>query len=234
MMGRRKGHDGEEPATEEWVEEEAVVETEELELDDDERLPWLESADYDEGGQGVDTGRILGFLMLALLLLAAVLGGAWYFFNRAPAADLVADGSTIEAPEGPYKERPDDPGGRIAEGTGDIAPVVGEGQSREGRLAPQETPQPSIATAGSDGAAEDSSGVAVQVGAFSNRETAERGWQTLMRQTEVLSGVRHRVVEGQADIGKVFRLQAVAADAAGAKQLCDALQADGVACQVKR
>jgi dihydroxyacetone kinase len=41
-------------------------------------------------------------------------------------------------------------------------------------------------------------------------------------------------VEGQADIGKVYRLQAVADDVAAAKRLCDALQSDGVACQVKR
>jgi hypothetical protein len=227
MMGRRKGQDGEEPATGDWAEDEAVVETEELELADDERLPWLESADYEEE-QGVDTGRILGFAILGLLAIGLVLGGVWYFGNRTGNPDIVADGSTIEAPEGPYKERPEDPGGRIAEGTGDVAPVVGEGRSPEARLARPETPTPSVA------AARSAEGVAVQVGAFSTRETAERGWATLTRQTGALSGVEHRVVEGQADIGKVFRLQAMAGDAATATALCKALEADGVACQVKR
>ena len=227
MMGRRKGQDGEGPAADEWTGDEAVVETEELELAEDERLPWLESADYEEE-QGVDTGRILGFAILGLLAVGLVLGGIWYFGNRTTDPDLVADGSTIEAPEGPYKARPEDPGGRIAEGTGDVAPVVGEGRSPEGRLAQPETPTPSVA------AARSADGVGVQVGAFSTLDTAERGWVTLTRQTEVLSGVEHRVVEGQADIGKVFRLQAVAGDEAAAKALCKALEADGVACQVKR
>jgi len=41
-------------------------------------------------------------------------------------------------------------------------------------------------------------------------------------------------VEGEADIGTVYRLQAVAGDAASANRLCSALKGDGVACQVKR
>ena len=235
MMGRSKrGGEGDEPV-EEWTEEQPVEGTEELGLDDDERLPWLESSDYDDEPQGVDTGRILGFLILAVLLLAVVLGGGWYFLNRGADGDQVADGSTIEAPEGPYKERPEDPGGRIAEGTGDVAPAVGEGQSREGRLARAEEPQAPAQDREDEAArAPAPTGVGVQVGAFSNRETAERGWATLNRQTEALSGVKYRIVEGQADIGKVFRLQAVAGDLAAARRLCNALEADGVACQVKR
>jgi hypothetical protein len=41
------------------------------------------------------------------------------------------------------------------------------------------------------------------------------------------------VVEGKADIGTVYRLQALAGDAAGATDLCARLKAAGVACQVK-
>ncbi|RXZ64075.1 SPOR domain-containing protein [Pelagerythrobacter rhizovicinus] len=212
-----------------------AMETHELELDDDERLPWLESADDEEDGQGVDAGRVVGFALLALLALAVLLGGGWYLLRETGDRDFVADGSTIEAPEGPYKERPEEPGGRVARGTGDIAPAVGEGQSREGRLAQdQDVPSPSAPATGDDGDEEASTGVAVQVGAFSNRETAQRGWATLTRQTEALSGVKHRIVEGRADIGTVYRLQALAVDVAAARRLCDALQADGVACQVKR
>ena len=77
-------------------------------------------------------------------------------------------------------------------------------------------------------------GIGVQVGAYSNRETAEAGWASLVRQTDALAGVRHRIVQGQADIGTVYRLQAVAGNEASARALCDALKADGIACQVKR
>ncbi|WP_338444914.1 SPOR domain-containing protein [Pelagerythrobacter marensis] len=229
MAGREGEYEGEEPGTEAW---EDAEDNGRLELDEDERLPWLESADYEE--PGVDTGRIVGFVLIALLILAAVVGGGWYLLNRDSGGDVVADGSTIEAPEGPYKERPEDPGGRIADGTGNVAPAIGEGETREGRLAESSAAQPSAGGGkGSADASDAPEGVGVQVGAFSSRETAQRGWTTLMRQTDALNGVRHRIVEGQADIGKVYRLQAIADDLASARQLCETLQADGVACQVK-
>jgi len=46
--------------------------------------------------------------------------------------------------------------------------------------------------------------------------------------------VNHRVVEGKADIGTVYRLQAMTSDGSAANSLCSHLQADGVKCQVKR
>lgn len=212
--------------------------------DEDERLPWLESGDEDDEDGGVDTGRIFGLALLALLALAVIIGGIWWFGNRGPHPELVADGSTIEAPEGPYKEKPADPGGKKFEGTGNLAPAVGEGQSREGRIA-DNAPKPAIDAPKSDDRAAPtaprateapaaSGGVAVQVGAYSSKAAADAGWQRLQGQTDKLNGVSHRVVEGQADIGTVFRLQAVAGDATSASRLCSALKGDGVACQVKR
>jgi hypothetical protein len=56
----------------------------------------------------------------------------------------------------------------------------------------------------------------------------------LVQAHSVLSGVRHRVVEGKADIGTVYRLQAVPGDAAAANALCGRLKAGGLACQVKQ
>jgi hypothetical protein len=205
--------------------------------DEDERLPWLESGEYDDEDHGVDTGRILGFALVGLLVIAALVGGIWWFSRPGLDRELVADGSTIAAPEGPYKVRPQDPGGKQFEGTGNLAPAVGEGLTREGRLARGEAPKPSIAarTNPDAPAAEPAAtvGSVVQVGAYSTRETAESGWQKLMRETDKLAGVSHRVVQGQADIGTVYRLQAIAGDAAAASALCRALKSDGVACQVK-
>jgi hypothetical protein len=42
------------------------------------------------------------------------------------------------------------------------------------------------------------------------------------------------VVEGKADIGTVYRLQALAGDTGAATSLCSHLEADGVKCQVKK
>lgn len=208
--------------------------------DEDERLPWLESGDDDDQDEGgVDTGRIVGFAMFAALALAALVGGIWWFGQRAPDAEMVADGSTIQAPVGPYKVRPSEPGGKTFEGTGNLAPAVGEGMTTEGRIADQ-APAPSIdapkpgQTPTPAASAPPASGVAVQVGAYSSKETAEAGWQKLLARTDQLAGVSHRVVEGKADMGTVFRLQAMAGNASAASALCQALSADGVDCQVKR
>jgi hypothetical protein len=56
----------------------------------------------------------------------------------------------------------------------------------------------------------------------------------LSTQYEALSGLKHRVVEGSADIGTVYRLQVLAGDVTGANALCGRLKAAGLACQVKR
>jgi len=204
--------------------------------DEDERLPWLESGDDDDDEVGgVDTGRIVGFALFAALALAALVGGIWWFGQRGPDPELVADGSTIEAPVGPYKERPANPGGKTFEGTGNLAPAVGEGKTTEGVIA-DELPKPSVDTPkpGQTPAPAAAGGIGVQVGAYNSKETAEAGWQKLLSRTDKLAGVGHRVVEGKADMGTVYRLQAVAGDAAGASALCRALKGDGIDCQVKR
>lgn len=234
--------------------------------DDDEQLPWLESPeDYDQ--EGPDSGRILGFALIGLLALAAIVGGIWWASNRGESSMVVADGSTIEAPDAPYKSKPEDPGGKTFAGTGDTSFKVGEGKVSDGQIASDTAPKPGIdrdqvgakagAKTGSD-AKSDTAGklavkpatvpkpkpsatpetasgsVPVQVGAYSNKSAAEAGWNTLYGRHEALKGVKYRIVEGQADIGTVYRLQAMAGSAAAANSLCSALKADGAACQVKR
>lgn len=218
----------------------AVGEPEELAFaDDNERLPWLESdEDYEQEGN-VDTGRIVGFALLALLALAVLVGLIWWLGKRGPDPELVPDGSTIEAPAGDYKVKPKNPGGQTFEGTGDIAPSVGEGKKTEGRIATDDGTKSTAGgqsddKAGGETATAPISGPGVQVGAYSSKATAEQGWASLMRQTDKLNGVRHRVIEGKVDIGTIYRLQAVPGDLAAANALCAELKADGVACQVKR
>lgn len=212
----------------------------ELDLADTDNLPWLESDAEDEEAGGLDIGQILGFAGVLLLVLAAVVGAVWYVSNRASSADVVADGSVIEAPAGPIKERPEDPGGKQFAGTGNIAPLVGEGETREAVVASPAapaTPAPKPAPSASASAAAPSepavAGVGVQLAAYGTRARAEQGWSDLSRRTEVLNGVKHRVVEGKVDIGTVYRLQAVAGSRAEAERLCAALKADGLDCQIK-
>jgi len=227
------GREGDEPLDDAVESKYSIDDVEELSLSEEEEpLPWLESGDYDDEEEGVDTGRIIGFVVMAALALAVLFGAIWFFSNQSTDPELIADGSTIEAPEGPTKEKPEVPGGRTFAGTGDVAPAVSEGQSREGRLAEQPAPKPTIDVATTINTAA-TGGVAVQVGAYSTKASAETGWNVLNRQTDAIKGFKYRIVEGKADIGTVYRLQAVTADAAAAKSLCDTLRADGLACQVK-
>lgn len=213
---------------------------EELDLGrDGESLPWLESVENDDGHeQGFDTTRLIGIGLLMIVVLGLIVGGIWWATNSATGGPE-PDGSLIEAPTEPYRVRPENEGGKTFAGTGDTSFAVGEGQTREGRLAPA-TPEPAAEPtddAPSQPAPPRSgalpAGTAVQVGAYSSRADAETGWSTLIRQTEVLSGVDYRIVEGRADIGTVFRLQAAAGDAANARRMCQALNGDGLPCTVK-
>ncbi len=213
-----------------------------LDLADDESLPWLEAGEDEDEAAGFDTSRLWLMGVLALALLAVVIGGIWFFSNQA-SDEPPADGSVIAAPDAPYKTKPENPGGKTFAGTGDTSFAVGEGQTREGKLAEPagapaagsgESASPTIASTVNTGSRRAPlPGTAVQVGAYPRRADAQAAWSNLIRQTEALNGVEHRVVEAQVDIGRVYRLQALAGDRASANRLCAALKADGLACFVK-
>ncbi len=216
--------------------DDGVIEPEELAFaHEDERLPWLE-ADDDAEEPGVDTGRVIAFVIGALVLLGLVIGALWWSFRDHTDTAVVADGSTIKAPAGPYKTRPTDPGGAEAVGTGDTSFAVAEGKGPDGRVADaSEAPRPSIDRnqAGTRAPAPAAGAIGVQVGAYSSRDRAEAGWSTLSTRYPALDGVSHRVVEGTVDGSPIFRLQAVAGDVKAAQALCSALQSQGGDCQVK-
>jgi hypothetical protein len=211
----------------------------ELDLNSDDSLPWLEAEEDERGSGGLDTGQIAGFALLLLAVFALLGGGAYYLSQSGGSNAVEPDGSLIAAPEGPIKQRPADPGGKEFAGTGNVAPVVGEGGTRESRLAIEEPePEPAgisdeAAPAPAPAAAETIRGVPVQLAAYTTRARAEQGWLELSRRTDVLSGAKHRITTGIVDIGTVYRLQVVAGDRAAANALCEALRADGLDCQVK-
>lgn len=230
----------------------------ELDLSDEDSLPWLE-ADEDEDDDSGDNTQIIVLGLILLGILIAAVGAVWYLSNRAGGDAEVADGSVIEAPEGPIKERPEDPGGKEFAGTGNVAPVVGEGGTRDGVINTDgvggegsgdangatggsdagSTNEGSAGTNGSESAGSDNSasssgsGVGVQLAAYSSRARAEQGWREISRRTDALTGLRFRIEEGVVDIGKVYRLQAVSSDRAAANRLCAKLKSDGIDCQVK-
>lgn len=228
--------------------EELDQSADELDLASDASLPWLEADEDDSSAGAFDTRQIILFAGGLLAFAALVVGGVWAVSNQFASTALEPDGSVIAAPEGPIKERPENPGGKQFAGTGNVAPLVGEGGTPQSVVAsadkPTATPAPGATTAAAsaDKPAADKpaasepvlSGIGVQLAAYSSRERAEQGWSDLARRSETLQGARHRVVEGQVDAGTVYRLQAVTGTRAEADALCAALKREGLDCQVKR
>ena len=93
---------------------------------DEDRLPWLEPVDDYEDDEGISIGRLIGAVVVGLVALALVIGGIFWLRNRDSSG---GDGALIEAPAGPIKERPGEPGGMAVEGTGDVAYDASVGQS---------------------------------------------------------------------------------------------------------
>jgi hypothetical protein len=215
-----------------------------LELgDDDVRLPWLEGDDegLDENrGSGSMQGLLLA--LLGLLAIGVIAGGIYMVMRDKPDEQLVADGGIIAAPKEPFKVKPENPGGEVVAGTGDTSFAVAEGQSRQVRIdggeqqvGPDAAPatKPEAPAQPKAPAAPTGDGVGVQVGAYSSKDAAEAGWNALKTQYPALSGISHRVLQGQADIGTVYRLQAVPGDLAAARALCSGMKGAGLSCQVK-
>lgn len=232
---------------EEWNGEDGEqLETEQLALsDEDDRLPWLESADDAEYEyEGSDSSGMMKLVLMGLVALAVLIGAIWWATHRSPDPALTADGSLVQADAQPYKEAPKDPGGKQFDGTGDSSFAVSEGQNRPAQLGGADKGAAAPAPANADPAAKPAvnvgqgaasgSGVGVQVGAYSSKESAEAEWAKLVSKSKgVLSGVSHRVVAGSADNGTIYRLQAVAPDAAAANALCSKLKGAGLSCMVK-
>ena len=223
--------------------EEIEVVGDELDLTDADSLPWLESDDEDDRAGGIDPSQVIIFVAILFAILLAVVGLVWFLSRDSGGAAIEPDGSTIAAPEGPIKERPDDAGGREFAGTDDVAPVVGEGETRdmvmgedpvvEEPVATPEPAEPEPAPSPAPTASSAPTGVGVQVAAYGSRQRAEQGWRDLQRKTTALDGVRYRIEQARVDIGTVYRLQAVMPNVSAANELCAALKRDGLDCQVK-
>ena len=96
-----------------------------LDLDEADRLPWLETVEADEP-EGVGIGKVVALVILGLAILAAIGFGFYKWQANRAAAD--GDGAVIAAPEGDYKVRPADPGGLKVKGEGNTAIATSAGK----------------------------------------------------------------------------------------------------------
>lgn len=110
-------------------------------LGEEDRLPWLEPVEPAEEDP-VSPKSLVAFVIAGLALIALVVGGIWWYMNRAPET---GDGTLITAPQGPYRVKPDEPGGMEVEGQGDAVPAATEGVDPEGRLDMDAVPEMPVA-----------------------------------------------------------------------------------------
>ena len=212
-----------------------------LNLNDPDRLPWLETADGYEYDDRASPLRIAVMLLAGLVLLAAIVG-AIYWLQRNQIGGANGNGELIAAPAGAYKVKPQDAGGKRFEGEGDSAFAASEGTKTGATLVPAAktatTPTPSAtasATAPASNAAAPAGAVMVQLGAFGDSAKADTAWAALNKRFGFLAGTNRKIAEASVEGGrKVFRLQAVTANASAAQQLCAKLKAAGENCLIVR
>lgn len=92
---------------------------------DDDRLPWLETVEEDYR-EGPSFGRILLLIFLLLLVIGAAAGGYYWYQKQ---QGLTGNGQLINAQEGDYKVKPDEPGGQVVEGEGDSVFSTSQGNA---------------------------------------------------------------------------------------------------------
>ncbi|MFC4291755.1 SPOR domain-containing protein [Sphingorhabdus arenilitoris] len=207
-----------------------------LNLDDPDRLPWLETADGYEYDDGASPLKVAGLVLGGLALLALIVGGIYWMQRNQTGGVDGGNGELIAAQEGDYKVRPEDAGGKSFEGEGDAAFAASEGKKTASTVSTAKpeaaAPVPAPAAPGANAPIAAGSSF-VQMGAFSDAASADKAWAALGKRFAFLSGVNKRIAEGSGEGGrKVFRLQAVASDAAAAQQLCAKLKAAGEGCLI--
>jgi hypothetical protein len=211
-----------------------------LGLDDPDRLPWLETADGYEYDEGASPLKVAGMVLGGLALLAAIVGGI-YWMQRNQTGGATGNGELIAAQEGDYKVKPDEAGGKTFEGEGDSAFAASEGKKTGATIAPAVKAGDTKASDKAVGTKPAASGpapagaVMVQLGAFGDSAKADTAWAGLTKRFGFLAGTNRRIAEASGEGGrKIFRLQAITANAAAAQQLCAKLKAAGENCLIVR
>ncbi|MEO9601384.1 SPOR domain-containing protein [Parasphingorhabdus sp.] len=206
---------------------------ESLDLDDDDRLPWLESAeDYDDDGE-YSPIRVALFVAFALLLLAAIVGGI-YWWQKGNGGGLDGEGELITVQEGDYKVRPDDPQAKTFEGEGDASFAASEGQETPAQMGNPVEAEVPIRKADAEPAADDAETALIQLGAFSSASLADNSWSGYARRFESIGALPKKILQGTVDGGTIYRLNAVAPSRDAAREICNNLKAAGESCLVVR
>lgn len=114
---------------------------ENMDLREDDRLPWLETVEPDEQ-DGPPIGRVIAAVVLGLGVLAAIIFGIYKVQQRPDAGD----GQLIAAQPGDYKVKPDEPGGLKVDGEGAAAIATSAGKAGNGAIDLKAVPERPVDT----------------------------------------------------------------------------------------
>jgi hypothetical protein len=212
-----------------------------LNLDDNDRLPWLETADGNATETNGSRMSVALWAVAGLFLFAVIVGGI-YWFRPSQRGGANGTGELIVAPKGNYKQKPADAGGKSFEGEGDSAFAASEGQKTGAVLAAPSAgsmvaPPPVAAKTAAPIVPNSApaNAVLVQLGAFGDSAKADAAWTGLNKRFGFLAGINRKIAQTNVEGGRtVFRLQAVTANSTEAQQLCAKLKVAGENCLILR
>jgi len=212
----------------------------------DEALPWLEAVEDEDEPPAVSARKMLAALALVVLGVAIV-AGTLFWLGRQDTG--TGPPQLIRAEPGPYKVRPEDPGGLDVAGDSGTAYATGAGEDNDAVLdvsrlndaplpaadeptqsPPNETPKPAASEPAAlapppTGAAK---GTVIQLGAYGSTAKAETAWRMLSSRFPQVGGLTKLIVPYSGG----YRLRATAGSAAEAQAACRAVTAGGENCFV--
>ena len=98
---------------------------------DNEALPWLEAVDDEDQPRGVSARKMLAALVMVGIAVAIIAGTTFYLGRQSGGS---GPPELIRAEAGPYKVRPDDPGGLDVAGDSGTAFATGAGEDQDAQL----------------------------------------------------------------------------------------------------
>lgn len=211
---------------------------------DHEALPWLEPVDDEDQPRGVSARKMLAALLMVGIAVAIIAVTLFYLGRQSGGS---GPPELIRAEAGPYKVRPDDPGGLDVAGDSGTAFATGAGEDRDAQLdigklteppppppaaegapkpppPPEPKPEPKPEVPTTPGAP----GPTVQLGAYGSTAKAETAWRMLSSRFPAVGALTKQIVPYSGG----YRLRAGAGSAAEAKAACAAVTAGGENCFV--
>lgn len=212
---------------------------------DEHDLPWLAAVDDLDEAPRVSGSKMLAAIGV-VLLGAALVAGTFFWLGR---KDPVEGGriELIRAPDGPYKVRPQNPGGLDVAGDSETAFATGAGVDTDAQLdptklgpdqqplpdqasTPDATPAPKPASKPEEPAPA-AGGPTIQLGAYGSAVKADVAWSMLSSRFPEVAAMRKQVVSASVGGKTVVRLRA-SGSKAQADAACSALKAGGESCLV--